>query len=368
MRVEGAVGGRFHVTHPVGAGRDGRNRGEVPRRGRALEHGVAEGEDATVARRHPVALAVGGRRHADHGLVEMDAARRPVVAGVAEVEDAAVGGHLPVALAVWGGGHAHDGRVQVLAGRRAVGAGVTEGIDAAVGGHLPVALAVGGGGHAHDGRVPLVARRAVGAGVTEGIDAAVAGHLPVAAVVRGGGHADDGRGPLVAGRAVVGRTVDAVDRPVAVHQPCGRGRAGPGRVRAGGGERRRHNGDHAVGEGEKRQSDDRQLAPTGCGRERTGLFHDSDPPVSFLSAPLAGRVSPRKATRVVCGSYGHFLSKRCWRTPPPPPVDALPVHQLGDPDAWAAHIRRALRSQRDEVVHGTRRTLSSASEHARPCV
>ena len=79
---------------------------------RAVEGGVAEGEDAAVGGHQPVAAAVGGGRHGHDGLGEADAPGGPVEAGVAEGEDAAVGGHQPVAAAVGGGGHAHDGLVQ----------------------------------------------------------------------------------------------------------------------------------------------------------------------------------------------------------------------------------------------------------------
>ena len=45
----------------------------------------------------------------DDRLVEPGAAHRAVEAGVAEGEDAAVGGHQPVPAAVGGGRHAHEG-------------------------------------------------------------------------------------------------------------------------------------------------------------------------------------------------------------------------------------------------------------------
>ncbi len=59
----------------------------------------------------PVAAAVRRGGHAHDGPVEVDVAGRAVEGGVAEGEDAAVGGDLPVAAAVRGGGHAHDGLV-----------------------------------------------------------------------------------------------------------------------------------------------------------------------------------------------------------------------------------------------------------------
>ena len=98
----------------------------------------------------PVALAVGGGGHADDGLVEVHGAGRAVEGGVAEGEDAAVTGDEPVALAVGRGGHADDGLVQVDGAGRAVELGVAVGEDAAVTGDEPVALSVGGGGHADD--------------------------------------------------------------------------------------------------------------------------------------------------------------------------------------------------------------------------
>ena len=55
--------------------------------GRAVEAGVAEGEDPAVGGHQPVALAVGGRGHAHDGLVEGEATDRPVEAGVTESED-----------------------------------------------------------------------------------------------------------------------------------------------------------------------------------------------------------------------------------------------------------------------------------------
>ena len=45
---------------------------------RAVVAGVTEGEDAAVGGDEPVAVAVGGRRHADDGLVEVEGARRAV--------------------------------------------------------------------------------------------------------------------------------------------------------------------------------------------------------------------------------------------------------------------------------------------------
>ena len=83
--------------------------------GRAVEAGVAEGEDAAVGGDEPVALAVGRRRHADDRRVEREAAGAPVEAGVAEGEDAAVGRDEPVALAVGRRRHADDRLVEVRA-------------------------------------------------------------------------------------------------------------------------------------------------------------------------------------------------------------------------------------------------------------
>ena len=70
------------------------------RAGRTVERGVAEGEDAAVARDEPVALAGRRRGHADDRLVEPDRAGRAVERGVAVGEDAAVGAEQPVAVAV----------------------------------------------------------------------------------------------------------------------------------------------------------------------------------------------------------------------------------------------------------------------------
>ena len=63
-----------------------------------MEAGVAVVEDSPVARHQPVALAVGGRRHADHGLVEHQGTRRAVEEVVGVGEDAAVTRIEPVAL------------------------------------------------------------------------------------------------------------------------------------------------------------------------------------------------------------------------------------------------------------------------------
>ena len=58
---------------------------------------------------------------------------RAVEGGVAEGEDAAVGGHQPVAPAVGRGGHAHDGLVEVAAAQTTVGHGIAEGGDTPIG-------------------------------------------------------------------------------------------------------------------------------------------------------------------------------------------------------------------------------------------
>ena len=80
---------------------------------RAVELGVAEGEDATVGRHEPVPLAVGRRRHADHGLVQVQVARRAVELGVAAGEHPTVGADHPVPATIRRRRHAHDRRVQV---------------------------------------------------------------------------------------------------------------------------------------------------------------------------------------------------------------------------------------------------------------
>src|SRR5581483_4894656 len=64
---------------------------------RAVEGGVAEGEDAAVGRHHPVAAPVRRGGHADDRLVEPDGARRAEEAGLPEGEDPAVGADQPVA-------------------------------------------------------------------------------------------------------------------------------------------------------------------------------------------------------------------------------------------------------------------------------
>ena len=118
--------------------------------GRAVEVGVAEGEDAAVGGHLPVAAAVGGGGHAHHRSVQRKGAGRPVEVGVAEGEEAAVGGHLPVAAAVGGGGHAHHRPVEVLPAHRPVEPGVAEGEQPAVGGDVPVPLVVAGRCHPDD--------------------------------------------------------------------------------------------------------------------------------------------------------------------------------------------------------------------------
>ena len=63
---------------------------EVDAAGRAVERGVAEREDAAVARDEPVAVPGRGCRHADDRPVEPDRAGRAVEVRVAEREDPAV--------------------------------------------------------------------------------------------------------------------------------------------------------------------------------------------------------------------------------------------------------------------------------------
>ncbi len=65
----------------------------------AVEAGVAVVEDAAVPGHHPVAAAVMGGGHPDHGLVEDVPAHRAGEAGVAVAEDAPVGRHQVVAVA-----------------------------------------------------------------------------------------------------------------------------------------------------------------------------------------------------------------------------------------------------------------------------
>src|SRR5258707_371414 len=88
---DAAVTGGHEVTAPVGDGSDADERPvEMDRTQRTVERGArAEVEDAAVGRRQPVP-AGRCRRHADDGLVEVDRPRRPREHGVAESEDAAV--------------------------------------------------------------------------------------------------------------------------------------------------------------------------------------------------------------------------------------------------------------------------------------
>ena len=81
---------------------------------RAVEPGVAVGEDAAVGGDQPVAPAVGGRGHAHDRLIEMDGARRAVEPGVAVGEDAAIGGDQPVAKDLRPR-HAHDRPIEAQA-------------------------------------------------------------------------------------------------------------------------------------------------------------------------------------------------------------------------------------------------------------
>src|SRR5580658_5315352 len=81
------------------------------------------------------------------------------------------------------------------------------------------------------------------------------------------------------------------------------------------------------------------------------LYRSSRPPWPGECLHEGQRESSAALAVISCRNVAGGLRRR-------PPVDALPVHQLDDPDARAAHIRRALRSEREEVVHGTRRTLS----------
>ncbi len=84
---------------------------------------VAVGEDAAVRRHEPVPVAVGRRRHAHDGGVEVLAPHGPEEAGVAVGEHPAVRRHQPVAVAVGRRRHAHDGGVEVLAPHGARGTG-----------------------------------------------------------------------------------------------------------------------------------------------------------------------------------------------------------------------------------------------------
>ena len=86
----------------------------------------------------PVAAAVRRRRHADDRLVQRLATHRAVELGVAEGEDPAVGGDQPVPPPVGVGRHADDRLVQRHGPGRAVELGVAEGEDPAVGGDQPV--------------------------------------------------------------------------------------------------------------------------------------------------------------------------------------------------------------------------------------
>src|SRR5207302_282856 len=115
--------------------------------GRALEQGVAEGEDAAVGRHQPVAAAVVGRSHAHDRLVQLDVARAAEEPAVAEGEDPPVGRHVPVPLAVRSVGHADDGLVEGDVPGRAEELGVLAEVEyAAVGGGHAVARGGDGGG------------------------------------------------------------------------------------------------------------------------------------------------------------------------------------------------------------------------------
>src|SRR5581483_11220117 len=118
---------------------------------RAEEGPGGEVEDPAVLADHEV--AVGEADHAGDGLVELRAAHRALEAGVAEGEDAAVGGHQPVALAGGGRDERLDRGVEPGAAHRAVEPGVAEGEDAAVAGHHVVALARGRRDRVEDGPV-----------------------------------------------------------------------------------------------------------------------------------------------------------------------------------------------------------------------
>src|SRR5687768_4985810 len=82
-----------------------------------------EGEDATVAGRHPVAGAVGRDQHGDHGLVELQVTGRPTEHRAAEGEDAAVLGGQVIALAIGRRAQVDDGSVELGAAHRAEEAG-----------------------------------------------------------------------------------------------------------------------------------------------------------------------------------------------------------------------------------------------------
>ncbi len=88
--------------------------GEVPRR--AVERGVAEGEDPAVGRHQPVALSVVRRRHAHDGFAEGEVPRRAVELCVAEGEHLAVPGRHPVPRTARRGRHRHHRRLQVHLG------------------------------------------------------------------------------------------------------------------------------------------------------------------------------------------------------------------------------------------------------------
>src|SRR5664280_1332960 len=154
MRLRSTGGGRLvgpsALKSPHIAGHADNRLVEMNGPGRAVELGVAEGEDAAVGGRQPVALAVRSGSHADNRLVEMNGPGRAVELGVAEGEDAAVGGRQPVALAVRSGSHADNRLVEMNGPGRAVELGVAEGEDPAVGGRQPVA----GGGQRRSYRGP----------------------------------------------------------------------------------------------------------------------------------------------------------------------------------------------------------------------
>ncbi len=219
----------------------------------------------------------------------------------------AVGGHQPVALPVGGGRHAHDGLVEVDVAGGAEEAGVTEAEDPPVGGHHPVALAVGSGRHAHDGLVEMdVAGRAEIPGVAEGEDAAVGGHHPVALAGRGGGL-------LLAGRIGMCTCPGGLDgRPGGDACGPGPGRHGSGdRVGPGGGARRNdRRNHHARAESQKAEDADRgDPRPPGATRAHPVATADQGHPSvrpgrrCRRGGPLVQVLRPHRRLLSMCAAH-----------------------------------------------------------------
>ena len=143
---------------------------------------VAEGEDASIGRREPVAAAGRGGGHAGDRLVQLDRPGRPEESGVAEGEHAAVPGDEPIPPAGRRGRQPDDRLVEPGATGRSEERGIAEGEHAAVGRHQPVPLPIRAGGHPDDGLVePDGAGRPEKAGVAESEHAPIPSDEPVPA-------------------------------------------------------------------------------------------------------------------------------------------------------------------------------------------